>query len=148
MIPTTKEIERRLELCRKATPGPWAWGQYGEKENCFHIGIAVDKDNNPVSGQTETEPYDEEKDMFVESVFWGQSIGNNEGAVVNYNDADFITDSRNNREDELRELLALRKVLQRCLDLDTFYDDYDLSVTGEITSICHTYGIDPDELEE
>jgi len=85
------EIKKRVE---GATDGPWAWDRYGEKVNCFQVGIAFDKNENPVEGRAETERYDPDSDIFVEEVLWKDGIGYKEGAVINYNDADFIAHSR------------------------------------------------------
>ena len=93
-----KEIFKRIDEIKKrvegVTEGPWAWEQYGEKVNCYHIGTAADKDGNPVEGHVETERYDLDSDTFIEDILWEDDIGYKEGAVVNYNDADFIAHAR------------------------------------------------------
>ena len=93
-----EEVLKRISEIKKrvgsATEGPWAWEQYGEKVNCFHVGVAFDKDENPVEGRTETERYDLDSDIFIEEVLWKDDIGYQEGAIVNYDDADFISHSR------------------------------------------------------
>jgi hypothetical protein len=70
-----KEIQRRYEA---ATPGPWAWEDYGEKDNNFHIGVALDKQDKQLTGRVQTERYDEDADVFVEDVLWRESIGDME----------------------------------------------------------------------
>jgi hypothetical protein len=85
-------------IVEAATPGPWAWEEYGEKENCFHVGVAFDKNEQQLSGHVETEHCeDTEADgpIFVEDVIWGTPIGSMEGATVNYADAAFIAAARN-----------------------------------------------------
>jgi len=85
------EIKKRVE---KATYGPWAWEQYGEKVNCCRIGIAADKDGNSVEGHVKTDRYDLDSEIFIEDILWRDDIGYKEGAVVNYDDADFIAHAR------------------------------------------------------
>jgi len=93
-----QEIQDRLAQIKKrvqeATYGPWAWEAYGEKENAFHIGVAMDKHENFIEGKTETERYDPDTNIFVEDILWHHDIGDRDGATVNYGDADFITHAR------------------------------------------------------
>ena len=85
----TDELEAIRERRSKITGPPWAWEQYGEKENCYHIGIAVNKDGEQVLGRVTTERYDEDRDEFIEDILWKSGFGELEGAI-NYDDADFI----------------------------------------------------------
>jgi hypothetical protein len=98
------DAEARAE---KATEGPWAWELVGEKSACFHVGVAFDKNDKPVLGRTETERYDEEKDIFVEDVIWREHVGENEDNP-NLADADFIAHART---DQPAALKLLRKAL-------------------------------------
>lgn len=105
--------EEILKYCECATEGPWAWIQYAEKENSFAIGIAINKDDNPVEGFTETEEYNEDSDMFIDTIMWKKEIGCSEAAVLNYDDPKFICFARTDLPMLAREVIRLRAENQR-----------------------------------
>ena len=77
-------VERIDALEKRATPGPWAWDQRGEKINEWGLGVAFDANDNPLIGR-----FDAEDATYVEQVC------QTEGATVNYADADLICALRN-----------------------------------------------------
>lgn len=77
-------VEKIDALEKKATPGPWAWDQRGEKINEWALGVAFDVNDNPLVGR-----FDNEDAVYVEQVC------QTEGATVNYADADLICALRN-----------------------------------------------------
>ena len=77
-------VERIDALEKRATPGPWAWDQRGEKINEWGLGVALDANDNPLIGR-----FDAEDATYVEQVC------QTEGATVNYADADLICTLRN-----------------------------------------------------
>ena len=90
-------LDEIRERVNKATPGPWAWEEYNGQENGYHIGVAVHADGNQASGQVESEKtvFDEDDEpVFVEDILWQYPIGYVEGGVVNYEDAEFIANAR------------------------------------------------------
>lgn len=108
---TETRLAELRRLHEAATPAPWAWEQYGEKENCYHVGVAYDKNDKPVAGHVQTERYDEDADVFIEDILWRGYIGDLEGATVNYEDAELICAARNALPALLDEVARLR-----CLD--------------------------------
>ena len=111
------DVAADREIIEKATPGPWAWEQYGEKSNNFHVGIAVDKHDQPVYGQTETMPYDEDKDLFVEEIIWHDSIGDSQETNCNYDDAAFICAARTRWPAALEEIERLQEKVREAVPL-------------------------------
>jgi len=91
---TRDELNAIKDRMMKATVGPWAWEQYGEKVNGYHIGIAMDKNDNQCEGHVDTERYDEDQDVFIEDILWKENVGNVEDSTLNYSDADFIAHAR------------------------------------------------------
>ena len=85
MTPDIKALVATIDaLEAKATPGPWAWDQRGEKINEWGLGVAFDANDNPLAGR-----FDDEDAVYVEQVC------QTEGATVNYADADLICALRN-----------------------------------------------------
>lgn len=71
-------------LERKATPGPWAWDQRGEKTNEWGLGVAMRADDTEISGL-----FKDEDAIYVEYVC------SHEAATCNYDDPEFICAFRN-----------------------------------------------------
>ena len=51
---TAAEIEDLRKLEAKATPGPWAFGPYGD-ENKYGVGVVMDENDEPIVGLDETD---------------------------------------------------------------------------------------------
>jgi hypothetical protein len=105
-----EDIKKRIKA---ATPGPWAWEAYGEKENAYHIGVALDKNDKQLSGMVQTERYDEDADIFVEDVLWRESLGDQSGATVNYDDAEFIAHAREDIPALVAEVERLSDIIDK-----------------------------------
>ena len=79
---------------KQHTKEPWAWEQFGEKDNNWHIGIAYATSDlncrNPLAGQVESSEYDEGKADFVDLVCWKYDIALNDDGNANYGDAQRI----------------------------------------------------------
>jgi len=85
---TISEVEAIEARAEAATPGPWAWEQYGEKVNAFSVGVACDEDGNLINGRIS------EGDIIADTIIYRSEIGSHEAAVVNYGDPDFIAHAR------------------------------------------------------
>ncbi len=112
---TPERIAEMDGRCKKATEGPWAWDQYGEKVNAFLVGVAIGKDGAACNGRVETERYDPDGNVFVEEVLWCTVLGQKEGATVNYDDAAFIAHARTDLPEAIEEIKRLRKKVDRVL---------------------------------
>jgi hypothetical protein len=60
---TDAELE---SLAERATPGPWGWEAHGEKSNDWTVGVALDKNDQPLSGEIR------EPDFIVETVGYSE----------------------------------------------------------------------------
>lgn len=77
---TNAELVKTIDaLYEKATKGPWAWDQRGEKTNEWGLGVAFDKDDKPLSGR-----FDDDDAQYVEYVC------SHERATCNYADPELI----------------------------------------------------------
>jgi hypothetical protein len=101
------DVLERLE--RKATIGPWAWDQRGEKINEWALGVAFDHSDKPLRGR-----FTDEDAQYVEQVC------NTEGATVNYADPDLICELRNNLPEIIAALrsVAVSAIAPRILGID------------------------------
>lgn len=96
----------RLEaLGKKATDGPWAWDQRGEKVNEWGLGVAFTQDEKPISGR-----FDDEDAVYVEQVC------QTEGATVNYTDPALICELRNNLPEIVAALRGAPSVLNAVVE--------------------------------
>ena len=126
-----QDIQRRRA---KISQPPWAWEQYGEKSNCYRIGVACNKQGEAQLGYVETDRYDEESNIFVEDILWKNDLGDNEGATVNYGDADFIAHAPTDIDWLIAENAKLRAVAEAALvvgkDLANRVQRGDVSLEG------------------
>jgi len=107
---TAEELQEIKERCNKATEGPWAWGQIGEKINGYVVGIAIHEDETFHSGYLDENKIDEDGD-FVEDVLRFSYIGEHEASTCNYGDPDFISHARTDEPKLVTEVERLRGTL-------------------------------------
>ena len=67
---TPADRTRLRALAQKATPGPWCWESHGEKSNDWTVGVALDENDCPITGEIN------DPDFIVEAV------GNSEASVL------------------------------------------------------------------
>lgn len=93
-MPTLTDIlKAKLDLCEKATAGPWAWRSYGEKSNNAILCTAVDNDDKPISGRFEEEQYNEATGEYEIVATADEFIAYKENNA-NYADFNFIASAR------------------------------------------------------
>lgn len=84
MSELSRMIDELDALEAKATPGPWAWDQRGEKTNEWGLGIAMRSDESRISGR-----------FTDEDAIYDEYICSHEAATCNYSDPDLICALRN-----------------------------------------------------
>jgi hypothetical protein len=88
-------------LHAKATAGPWAWDQRGEKINEWGLGIAMKADEQPYVGH-----FKDEDALYVEYVC------SHEAATCNYSDPALICAVRNNLPTIIAALRAIPSAIR------------------------------------
>lgn len=131
---TPTEICERLDAIRvradRATPGPWAFESHG-RDGDYGVGMLVDDDNNPVSGQQETGVMLVVEPVAVE--------------VRNQLDAEFIANARDDvpflldlitaQAEEIERLKARAEAAEAALE--KMRSDPSIARFARLLGICH-----------